>query len=314
MAANHYVQEVVSTLLGRCAVPLFYAMSGYLFFLKTPQGLASIPEKIQKRLHTLLIPYVITALFYVAFLVVINSIPALSKFINGSILPTLHQSWPRVLAAIFYDAGNGSPLAFHLWFVRDLLLVVLFSPLLYVLLRYLGWGWVLLAFVAAFAELPYLPVVALFWFSLGGALTKYPVAVAHPRLGLTLLGVFLLVSAAQLLTPELALWKPARIPIILLGVSAIWLAYDALVPAGFSLRRHAWLDAACNFTFFVYLFHEPALNVVRKLLVVATGKNSPGYLLSYLLSPWLFMVLATVAGIYLKKLAPRLYAVAVGGR
>jgi surface polysaccharide O-acyltransferase-like enzyme len=314
MALNHYTQEAISTLIGRCAVPLFYTISGYLFFLKVPNGLSSIKEKMQKRVHTLLIPYIITALFYVAFQLIINSIPATSKFVNSSILPVLQQSWPRVLLAIFYDCGTDVPLAFHLWFVRDLLLMVLVSPALYLLLRQLGWWWVLLTLLLAYAAPGGLPTVALFWFSLGGALTKRSVSTAHPKLGLTLLSLFLLLCAFQLFTPGLALWQYIRIPTILLGISAIWLAYEAFVPPSFSLQQHPWLDAVSNFTFFVYLFHEPTLNVVRKLLVAVIGKNSPGYLLSYLLSPWLFIALATVGGIFLKKLMPKLYATAVGGR
>lgn len=314
MALNHDTQELISTMIGRCAVPLFYTISGYLFFLKVPNGLRSITEKMQKRVHTLLIPYIITALFYVAFQVLINSIPATSKFVNSSILPVLQQSWLRVLLAIFYDYGGGVPLAFHLWFVRDLLILVLLSPLWYTMLRYLGWWWVLLAFLPAYTNLGGVPSFALFWFSLGGALTKHTIAAKHPKLGLGLLGIFLSLCVFQLFTPEVALWQYVRIPIILLGIAALWLAYDALVPATFSLHQHPWLNAVGNFTFFVYLFHEPTLNVVRKLLVAAIGKNSLGYLFSYLASPWIFIALATVAGIFLKKLVPKLYATVVGGR
>jgi surface polysaccharide O-acyltransferase-like enzyme len=314
MALNHYTQELISTFIGRCAVPLFYTISGYLFFLKVPHGLSSIREKMQKRVHTLLIPYIITALFYVAFQFLINSIPATSKFVNSSILPVLQQSWPRVLVAIFYDYGNGVPVAFHLWFVRDLLVLVLLSPLLYILLRHLGWWWVLLTFLPAYADLDIIPTVALFWFSLGGALTKHSITVKHPKLGLGLLALFLVLCFLQLFSSELTVWKYFSIPLILLGVAALWFAYDAFVPASFSLLRHPWLNAVGNFTFFVYLFHEPTLNVVRKLLVLVVGKNSLGYLFSYLASPWVFLVGATMAGILLKKLVPRLYAIVVGGR
>jgi surface polysaccharide O-acyltransferase-like enzyme len=314
MALNHYTQELISTFIGRCAVPLFYTISGYLFFLKVPDGLKSIGEKMHKRVHTLLIPYIITALFYVAFQFFINSIPATSKFVNSSILPVLQQSWPRVLVAIFYDCGTGVPLAFHLWFVRDLLILVLLSPLLYLLLRYLGWWWVLLTFLLTYTGISSFPFFAMFWFSLGGALTKNDITVKYPKLGLSLLALFLVICFLQLFSPELTPWKYAKVPFIILGIAAIWLAYDALVPASFSLLRHPWLNAVSNFTFFVYLFHEPTLNVVRKLLVLVIGKNSLGYLFSYLASPWLFIAGATVAGAVFKKLAPRVYSIAVGGR
>jgi peptidoglycan/LPS O-acetylase OafA/YrhL len=170
------------------------------------------------------------------------------------------------------------------------------------------------AFFLAYLQVDHLPTFALFWFSLGGALTKHPVAAEHPKLGLGLLALFLVLSFAQLFLPELVVWKFARIPIILLGTAAMWLAYGAFVSPSFSLKQHPWLNAVGNFTFFVYLFHEPTLNVVRKLLVALAGKNSFGYLLSYLTSPWLFIVLATGAGVLLKRLFPRFYGTIVGGR
>ena len=49
MVMNDRVQEFVSGMMGRCAVPLFYVISGYLFFLKVPEGMKSIYGKMRKR-------------------------------------------------------------------------------------------------------------------------------------------------------------------------------------------------------------------------------------------------------------------------
>lgn len=48
MVWNYRCQEFISGMFGRCAVPLFYAISGYLFFLKVPNGMKSVYAKIQK--------------------------------------------------------------------------------------------------------------------------------------------------------------------------------------------------------------------------------------------------------------------------
>ena len=47
MVMNDRVQEFVSGMMGRCAVPLFYVISGYLFFLKVPEGMKSIYGKMR---------------------------------------------------------------------------------------------------------------------------------------------------------------------------------------------------------------------------------------------------------------------------
>lgn len=109
-------------------------------------------------------------------------------------------------------------------------------------------------------------------------------------------------------------WNLLRIPIIMLGIIGIWGLYDAFVENKFCLSNHKWLGIACQFTFFIYLFHEPTLNIVRKLIVIVLGKNELGYLTSYLLSPWIFTVCAVFAGLLLRKYLPRVYDVCTGGR
>jgi len=49
MVWNYRCQEFISGMFGRCVVPLFYAISGYLFFLKMPDGMKSIYAKIPKK-------------------------------------------------------------------------------------------------------------------------------------------------------------------------------------------------------------------------------------------------------------------------
>ena len=64
-------QHIVSTEIARIAVPLFYFMSGYLFFYRsTPFSLAVYGQKIKKRVHSLLVPYLFwnAAVFLLLFL------------------------------------------------------------------------------------------------------------------------------------------------------------------------------------------------------------------------------------------------------
>lgn len=109
-------------------------------------------------------------------------------------------------------------------------------------------------------------------------------------------------------------WRSLRIPIILLGIVGAWGLYDAVVGKDFNLSQHRWLTTACQFTFFIYLFHEPTLNIVRKLIVVVLGKNELGYLTSYLISPWIFTVCAVFIGLLFRKYLPKVYNLCTGGR
>lgn len=316
MLMNDRVQDFVSGMIGRCAVPLFYMISGYLFFLKVPDGMTSIYGKMRKRVGTLVVPYIIGCMFFVGFGVLMAVLPGVSKYMNSSVMPLFSKPIGEILRSIFYDADNGAPCAFQLWFLRDLILIVATSPLWHLCLKHLKWGFVAVVFVLTYFDVPHVPFYSLFWFVLGGQLTKAKIEMGgvSGRIKVAIFGLFLIISIVQLLSPDMLEWNLLRIPIIMLGIIGIWGLYDAFVENKFCLSNHKWLGIACQFTFFIYLFHEPTLNIVRKLIVVVLGKNELGYLTSYLISPWIFTVCAVFAGLLFRKYLPRVYDVCTGGR
>ena len=82
MEFNHFLQEVVSEKLGRCAVPLFFMISGYLFF-QNVNSINDVLHKMRKRIKTLVVPFVIAALFFPLFLIVVEKVPFAAKMSNG---------------------------------------------------------------------------------------------------------------------------------------------------------------------------------------------------------------------------------------
>lgn len=314
MMWNDSVQTFVSGMMGRCAVPLFYVISGYLFFLKVPEGMKSIYGKMRKRVGTLVVPYIIGCLFFVGFGVLMAVLPGVSKYMNSSVMPLFSKPMGEILCSIFYDAGNGSPCAFQLWFLRDLIIIVATSPLWYLCLKRMKWAFVVVTFVLTYLQIPHVPFYALFWFLSGGQLVQVKNKYGGASLtGFTIV-VFLFLSVVQLFMPGVIDWELVKIPIIILGLISIWSIYDMVLGKDFKLSEHRWLATACQFTFFIYLFHEPTLNIVRKLIVVVLGKNEFGYLASYLISPWIFAVCAVFAGLLFRKYLAKVYNVCTGGR
>lgn len=319
MAYYDKIQLFTSEMIGRCAVPLFYLISGYLFFMKVPDGVKSIGRKIRKRIKSLLIPYFIGCVFFVIFYSFIALLPWTSNLINSSssIMPLFQKPYSIILISIFYDGGTGYPCAFQLLFLRDLILIVATSPLWYLCLKHLKWGFVAVVFVLTYFDVPHVPFYSLFWFVLGGQLTKVKIEMGgNGRTKVAIFGLFLflIISIIQLFFPDIINWSLLRIPIILLGIIGAWGLYDVVFGKDFSLSRHQWFATACQFTFFIYLFHEPTLNIVRKLIVIVLGKNELGYLTSYLISPWIFTVCAVFVGLLFRKYLPRVYDVCTGGR
>lgn len=274
----------------------------------------SIYAKIQKRIRTLLVPYIIGCLFFVLFGVMIAVTPGISKYVNGSVMPLFDESLHQIICSIFYDSGNGSPCAFQLWFLRDLILIVATSPIWYLLLKHLRWGVVVISFVLTYLHIPFIPFFALFWFLLGGQLVQVKNRYGGASLTICTTIIFLLLSIVQLFMPDMIDWELLKNPIIILGLISVWGLYDMLLGKDFKLCEHRWLVTACKFTFFIYLFHEPTLNIVRKLIVVILGKNEYGYLISYLISPWIFTICFVFVGLQFRKYLPKVYHVCTGGR
>ena len=314
MLMNDRVQEFISGMMGRCAVPLFYMISGYLFFLRVPEGMKSIYGKMRKRVGTLVVPYIIGCLFFVGFGVLMAVLPGVSKYMNSSVMPLFSKPIGEILRSIFYDADNGTPCAFQLWFLRDLILIVATSPLWYLLLKHFRWILVVTCLGLTYLHIQFIPFFALFWFLFGGQLVQVKNKYGGASLTVFTIVVFLFLSVVQLFMPDMIDWELVKIPIIILGLISIWGIYDMVLGKDFKLSEHRWLATACQFTFFIYLFHEPTLNIVRKLIVVVLGKNELGYLTSYLISPWIFTICAVFTGLLFRKYLPRVYDVCTGGR
>lgn len=315
MHTINYLQDFISGMLGRCAVPLFFVISGYLFFLKIPNGLTSIFEKMKKRIRTLLFPYILSCIFFVAFGVAVELFPGTSRFMNSSVLPLFHKNFGEIVLSIFYGINGKSPMAFQLWFLRDLMILVLFSPVWYYLYKYFKWYWIPVVFALTYLTEPIFPFTSLFWFALGGSFVNTLLFTKRNGTvtGILLPVLFLIISFVQLVY-SCSYWQYFQIPVIILGVLSIWLLYDVFFKESFQLNQRGVLLSATSFTFFIYLYHEPTLNIVRKLIVFFIGKNESGMIVSYLLSPWIFIIIAIIIGAGLKRYTPKFYYVLVGGR
>lgn len=138
------VNNLFSQVVARIGVPLFFLISGYLFFLS---GLDrhSYKRKLQKRARTLLLPYVLWNAVFVGR-------EALRSFLPGA--PGGNWSFPTILGCfwniregVFYHADptadaapfNLYPQCVPMWFVRELMLMVLLAPLIYHVVKKMGW-------------------------------------------------------------------------------------------------------------------------------------------------------------------------------
>lgn len=323
MPMNFMLQDIVSGMIAGNAVPLFFCISGFLFF-RDVDSIKVVYRKQKKRIHTLLIPFVIAACFFPLFQIAVEHIPFAAKFSNGAGTLQMIKDARLIenLLHLFWGGADGSPMwTFQLWFLRDLLIIVSCTPLLFFVFRTLRnrlvWAILSLAIIAT------IPVVlsiygnirniwtslimSFCWFMCGALFLKH-----FSRVGWVLpLLIYVMYCIAKSIGFVSNEWEALM---HIFGVLAIWNVYDQIIPFKFELKNHHWFAFLCSCSFFIYLYHEPTINIVRKLLVLIFGHSSVGFAASYLFSPWIFVLCATVISWGMRQLCPKFYLVLTGGR
>lgn len=305
--------------LGFIAVPLFFAISGYLFFQKLEAWSWPIwKQKVRSRARTLLVPYLI-----------FNAICAISLLAMGLKLPWLGWLWNSVSYCQGWKNWLGMnmqlwyPQDVPLWFVRDLMVMILLSPAIHWLIRkggivYLGIVGVLYC-LGILCCTPGFSTNALFFFSLGSfAAIRGIEPVDWSRKYIRfLLPLFLVlwVVASCIVDPGKA--QPFENMMFIVGIPVLC----CLVAGGLNRSYIREVPILTASGFFVYAVHM--VNWGRWSLLGSAGKF--GYMVFNLDTPLgatfgylteIAYILALGAGAYwlLKRFAPGLQRILTGGR
>jgi hypothetical protein len=160
--------------LGRVAVPLFFLISGFLFFRNVDFDGQTYVRKLRSRARTLLVPYLFWNLSILLFYCFVHAVPALNVFLNRH----MEFSYRFMLDALWGGVAEGKttmPIAYPFWFIRDLMVLVILTPLVHVYVRKAGVYGVLLLCLLWFCNwwfvVPGLSITAVFFFTTGAWLS-----------------------------------------------------------------------------------------------------------------------------------------------
>jgi surface polysaccharide O-acyltransferase-like enzyme len=292
----------------RLCVPIFFTISGYLFFLTYKPTSAAYGRMVLKKTRTILLPYVLFNAITIGLILLFNKVPYM-----GDINMIRQDGYIKLLFGLYRF-----PAVYTLWFLRDLYVYFLLAPVFFVVSAEIPRVgvlvfWALWNFVPQ-AGFP-VELSGAFFFYLGCMLCRTGANLDGARSWLVpvlCLYAALLLSVAHVEFYQgfpgiyYLLYRSSMIA----GTAAVWLlsAYPFLGRSQLLLRLSAW-------SFFVYLTHEPVLSY----LIYATrylGKPAgTGVGIAYM---WLLIGL-TFALCYLlarllERYVPRLYALATGSR
>lgn len=306
----------ISQIIARIAVPLFFFMSGYLFFRNFETwSWALYFSKLKKRIKSLLIPYIIWNLIViVGFFIVQTFIPILS---SGDNTPIRDFSITDFIKTFWMGVNNsGYPINFPLWFMRNLILIIILSPLVYVIIRYTKIiGLFILGFCfIAIQHSPFPPdTISSFFFTAGAyiGLNRINIINIFSKWTTILTIIYVILVCAALISMNSSYSYYIKQISIIIGLpTLLCLIYEGLQSN--KLHIHTFLSSS---SFFVYAAHGLFIAFVnRGLFYIFRPSSQLALLICYF--GQVILTVFPLLGLYyiLKRFFPRFTAIITGGR
>lgn len=317
--AGEWIQFVISSALGSCAVPLFFMFSAYLFFKK------DTPYKVmlKKKTRGLLIPYFVWIALNIALVTLGKLFAArlnpslLANPEKISVLTWSFLDWLKAFSGFGFDKFN-HPYVGQLWFVRDLLILFLISPVLRVIYRrFPKTSLIFCVFIYISDVVPQCfdsGRAALLFFTLGYFWAERdfsPFAFADSFRWTELFAMF----AFSVLGCNL-IFKGNSVcyALMVLFSALIFLKVSGSISK--NQKAFATAEKLSPFSFFLFAIHMPfLLACVQNLWLHFLPMKNPAFcLLEYFGANIVIVALGTFSGIILRKICLPLFSVLNGGR
>ena len=331
-----YVRLFFSVVIARSAVPIFFLISGYLLFLKVEEYSRQVYlGKLKKRWHSLVIPYlawnILIVLWTLAFK--IGGILLHGKpwdgigdyFIQNGFLHMLWDSsvWDERTTWLGISTHNSGPVLLPFWYIRDLIVMVMLSPVFFWLIKKLRFFFILL-------------MMAIYAFDIRVAWMSGTFTAAGLFWGL---GAYFAIMK-QDFTDVLWKWRYAILPltVILIGMQTYT---GSAMGDNVSRMIHPWLviiqsaalvitaSAMCRYrrlyevnkrlgstSFFVYAMHPFILGHVISLVSKVMPMGEAWYMMTinYLISPLACVMICVGVYCLMRMYMPCMMGVLMGER
>lgn len=301
------IRNVFAYGLGAIAVPLFFFLSGFATFRN--YKLKLYPQKLKSRVKTLIIPYLIWNTIGLLFAIIYTYTP-ISNLIAGreSFFPTTSN----ILEGIFLYKYN-----FQFWFLYDLIIYTILSPLIYLLIKnkYIGIlsSVTILFLPVLFNSPPHLNLNFTIFYFLGCFFSKHfqkifiiPSSKKVIHLSGLLFFVFLLTKI--LLNYNILSLSIISSNIILIGLLfSFWFFSDSFIC---KIKQKKFFSEF----FPIYTLHTYFLATIIKIIYYLAPKNSFMLFINEVISTSLTIIVVTILAYYWHKKLPKFYAIMFGSK
>lgn len=308
------VKNFIGGTLGGAAVPLFFFFASFLQFSKNDD----FPVLLKKRFSSIFLPYVVWTLITILLYFFAQSIPQTASFFQNPVYIIKNWRPADFLKAFAYqkiEVGTKSPFVYQFWFLRDLMIFILLSPVLKFLCRKFPALIFFFAFVALLKNIPIFFTVssaAFFYYVAGFFCAEYKIdffsiadKIKFSEFAvLIFLGVFFdLNFGGKFSFGALNTFVSC---LFFLKLSKIFVSRENL---------YKKLETLSGFSFFLYAIHAPFLGTaVNKISCRIIPLRGIFCLVQFFAASVLTVTAGTFAGFVLKKICPKFFSLLNGGR
>jgi fucose 4-O-acetylase-like acetyltransferase len=305
------VNRFVDGFLRSQSVPIYYFISGYVFFLGGEMTRGVYLRKFRNRVNTLLIPYFVWNLFALLILVV-TVVPPFNQFRSNAseFTPSLHgfssAFWMYDGSLEGVNMTTAFPISQPLWFVRNLIIVILCTPLIHFILKKTKYYMIV--------------VLGVFWFVANSCHIKtYDFDVAFLFFSW---GGYMSINQKNMVTVFQRFFKISVVLYIILGVTYMMVAdtmqdvavivkkTNIVVGLIFAYNLSTWLlqnnkckvnPTLSSASFFLYLAHGHIARIILKLSYTVIRPESSFYLLTVHVFTVILTISVLLLAFYLLK-------------
>lgn len=309
----YFIRDFITNGISRLSVPIFFCMSGFLFFKGEPYGISLYKIKLKSRLKSVVIPFLLWNSIVFSVFYIVYSIPSLSSFSSGA-NNYIGLSFIEVLKKIF---GLGeTPASYQLWFLRDLIYFILISPFIYLIVSrrfyFLIIAFILfLIYIFALVDNDFFSFTAFFYFFVGSGLSYF-------NRGLFIFDGYrkslLIIFAGLLILTSLIGHDDFSSPIlrfvILVGVFATF-SFTG-IKGHFTSHLFGVFSSLSTYSFWIFIIHEPLLTILFKISSFLLD-DGLGFF-SYFIIPVFVFIFSVTTYKFLGQYFPFFLNVLSGGR
>lgn len=310
------VKYFFSDVLGLIPSRMFFLIAGFLYFNNVEEwSLKKYKTKITNRIHSLLIPYLFWNAFILLIFFICQNTPGISNLFSGKNLPIKDYGFENFIG-VFWNTGTGYPESYQFWFIRDLMVVGLLSPIFWYIVKYLRVFGVVILGLCWFFDIYHvigLDNRAVFFFTCGAyfSLNKINIIEFCNKLFYISIILYPTLICADLFTRNLGFNIYIHNFGIIWGIVFLFNVISVGIKNDILHNSH-FLSSA---SFFVFAAHEPLLIFLRKILTVINNPISELDFFILYFVPFLLTLFLTLSLFFLMtKYTPRILHLISGER